>query len=662
MALFSYSKESKANRFALTTVSMLLSFMMLFCSNKDLRSEKNILSFQITSPDGTFQIDATINQAKQQITAIIPSEVDITKLRTKISVSPGAQVIPPSGDMVNFKGGVTFTVTAENGSKSNYFVQFKQLSSKNELLTFKLPELSINGEVKENSVEVVFPYGTPLASFKVALEISPKATSSLSSGSSIDFSATNQLTITSEIGTSKVYSIVSIVEPPNQENELESFTLSDFFSEAKIDGNNVSLTLPYGSDLTEVLVDIVHSEKSTSSITNNSQVNLNEVTEVVITSESGKKNVYNINITIQEQEEGIRGVWLTNVASNVLDSRENIARAMQLLSELNFNTVFVVAWNKTQTPHPSDVLNEILEPLEDQDFETRFDPDRDVLQEVIEEAHARDLKVIAWFEYGFASQYGATDGGRNTILKAHSDWESQDVDGNIASKNNFYWMNAFHPEVQQFITDLIVEVVENYDVDGIQGDDRLPAVTSTSGYDTFTVEKYKAENNGENPPKSSTNSKWLKWRSNILSDYAEKLYHAVKEVDPNCLVTFSPSPYPFAYTQYCQDWPTWIERGVVDVISPQLYRRDRNGLNVYKHLFNTNLAYAENNRSIYYPGVLLRIDNYVPSDEYLVEVIRFHREKEVNGEVFFFFEGVKVKRKVFEAIYPGPALFPDFSE
>ena len=30
-------------------------------------------------------------------------------------------------------------------------------------------------------------------------------------------------------------------------------------------------------------------------------------------------------------------------------------------------------------------------------------------------------------------------------------------------------MNAFHPEVQEFMTNLILEVVENYDVDGIQG-------------------------------------------------------------------------------------------------------------------------------------------------------------------------------------------------
>ena len=58
-------------------------------------------------------------------------------------------------------------------------------------------------------------------------------------------------------------------------------------------------------------------------------------------SESGIENIYTIEIDESDQETGIRGVWLTNVASNVLNSRQNISNAMDLLAkELNFNTVF----------------------------------------------------------------------------------------------------------------------------------------------------------------------------------------------------------------------------------------------------------------------------------------------------------------------------------
>ena len=56
------------------------------------------------------------------------------------------------------------------------------------------------------------------------------------------------------------------------------------------------------------------------------------------------------------------------------------------------------------------------------------------------------------------------------------------------TKNKFQWMNAFHPEVQDFMLDLISEILFSYPtIDGIQGDDRLPALPSTAGYDEYTI-------------------------------------------------------------------------------------------------------------------------------------------------------------------------------
>jgi len=51
-------------------------------------------------------------------------------------------------------------------------------------------------------------------------------------------------------------------------------------------------------------------------------------------------------------------------------------------------------------------------------------------------------------------------------------------------------MNGFDPEVQDFILSLIMEVVEKYDIEGIQGDDRLPAMPSLAGYDNYTSSLY----------------------------------------------------------------------------------------------------------------------------------------------------------------------------
>jgi uncharacterized lipoprotein YddW (UPF0748 family) len=131
---------------------------------------------------------------------------------------------------------------------------------------------------------------------------------------------------------------------------------------------------------------------------------------------------------------------------------------------------------------------------------------RDPLQECIEEAHAQGLKVHAWFEYGFAASFSANGGA---IVAAKPNWASRNSSGNLVVKNGFDWLNALHPEVQQFMTDLFIEVATKYNVDGLQGDDRMPAMPTEGGYDPYTVDLYKAENGGASPPANFANASWF---------------------------------------------------------------------------------------------------------------------------------------------------------
>jgi uncharacterized lipoprotein YddW (UPF0748 family) len=79
-------------------------------------------------------------------------------------------------------------------------------------------------------------------------------------------------------------------------------------------------------------------------------------------------------------------------------------------------------------------------------------------------------------------------------------------------------MNALDLEVQQFILDLILEVVKNYQVNGIQGDDRLPALPIAGGYDQNTKNRFKTKFN-TNPPTDEKNSRWIQWRADILTEF-----------------------------------------------------------------------------------------------------------------------------------------------
>lgn len=331
--------------------------------------------------------------------------------------------------------------------------------------------------------------------------------------------------------------------------------------------------------------------------------------------------------------ERVRGVWITNVDSDVLDSKVNITEAMKRLSEAGFNYVFPVVWNKGYTLYPSARMQT--------DFQVEIDPKfrgRDPLAEVLDAARPLGLKVIPWFEFGFASSY-EQNGGH--ILAAKPDWAAQDQQGQLLKKNGFEWMNAFHPDVQDFMLDLFLEVARGYDVDGVQGDDRLPALPSEGGYDPLTKHLHRAEL-GTNPPRNTKDANWLKWRANRLTDFLARLRHAIQAVNPELLISMAPSPYPFGYNEYLQDIPAWLEKGLVDLLHPQLYRRK---LTDYQGLVDDLVDRFPKHLPIISPGVLAKFGSYAIAPDMLWQCIKHNRYAGLRGEVLFFYEALQVNQE-----------------
>ena len=351
----------------------------------------------------------------------------------------------------------------------------------------------------------------------------------------------------------------------------------------------------------------------------------------------------------------LRGVWLTNVDSQVLESRAAIAEAMQFLADHHFNIVFPVVWNKAYTLYRSAVMDSM--------FGRVIDPlygERDPLAEVIAEAHQRNIAVVDWFEYGFAASYNENGG---FILETKPEWAAKDVKGKLVAKNGFEWMNANHPEVRKFMLSLVSEVVSKYDVDGIQGDDRMPAQPSTSGYDDFTVQLYRKVHEGYDPPYDNFDPEWLKWRSRCLNLFGRLLYDEVKKIDPRVLVTWAPGIYRWCYEEYLQDWPAWIAGGYSDAIIPQHYRYT---IEEYKITLDTQLKVFRGIRNpggSFYPGILISLGSYVIKEEHLLEALRYNRAQTIAGEVFFFYEGLRKDRdrlakSLLNSFYKEPAGLP----
>lgn len=337
----------------------------------------------------------------------------------------------------------------------------------------------------------------------------------------------------------------------------------------------------------------------------------------------------------------MRGVWVTTTASTALDSKENIKTMVSSCKAAGINHLFIVVYNNARTIYPSNVMQNLTGKGQLEKF-----VGRDPLKECVDEAKAQGLKVHAWFEYGFASSYSANGG---SIVAAKPTWAAKDQAGNLLMKNGFDWLNGIHPEVQQFMIDLFKEVISKYEVDGVQGDDRLPAMPSTGGYDAYTVALYKDENGGVNPPPNTAEPNWINWRVRKLNQFMKRLRNEVKSLKPSVQLTVSPSPFPWGRDEYLQDWPTWVDSGWVDAVIPQCYRYD---IGAYNASLLQQKSYHKSTTIPLYPGVLLRSGTYTAPDGFLSQMIQSNRNNGFKGEVFFFYEGIKDRTSWFQGQYP----------
>jgi uncharacterized lipoprotein YddW (UPF0748 family) len=326
----------------------------------------------------------------------------------------------------------------------------------------------------------------------------------------------------------------------------------------------------------------------------------------------------------------VRGVWIPNSHSTFFDSPETVRDQMALLAEAGINVVFPVVWSKGHTLFDSAVAEAVVGERTDPRYGAR-----DPLAEVLHEAHRHGIEVIPWFEYGFADGHETYPG---KALVKHPEWAAIGVDGKPVVKNGFPWLNSLAPGPQRFLTDLVVECATRYDVDGVQGDDRLPALPAEAGYDSPTVALY-LEATGSAPPKDIHDAAWTQWRADRLTDYLAVLRKAVKDLSPDLVFSMAPGAPSWALRDYLQDQRTWVERGLVDALHPQLYTRDLKG---YRSMAEATLAieWLGRRRDLVSPGVLSSFRDYFITKDLAYGSIATNRESGFAGEVWFYERGL----------------------
>jgi uncharacterized lipoprotein YddW (UPF0748 family) len=284
--------------------------------------------------------------------------------------------------------------------------------------------------------------------------------------------------------------------------------------------------------------------------------------------------------------QSLSGTWMTHFSASALYHSTRLDNGIADLAKAQVNTLYPAVWDHGHTLHASAVLAKAGGSNRNPWLHTPLSGD--ILTAMVKEAQRQHLRLIPWFEYGLMVPLDAQ------IVRQHPDWLTRQQnqrmtddrpEGNspLAQLSKAIkggeqgWLNPFHPEVQQFLVDLIGEVVQNYAVDGIQLDDHF-GLPITYGYDPQTVALYRSTHTGQSPPQNPENAEWVKWRADRLTTLMAKIHQRVKAIRPQAVVSLSPNTPDFSYRKYLQDWARWVELKLLDEVVVQIYRPELDSL------------------------------------------------------------------------------------
>ncbi|MBW3130918.1 glycoside hydrolase family 10 protein [Hymenobacter profundi] len=343
----------------------------------------------------------------------------------------------------------------------------------------------------------------------------------------------------------------------------------------------------------------------------------------------------------------LRGVWIASVANIDWPSRPGLTadqqrneyrRMLDRQQRTGINAVFVQV-----RPAADAFYRSGLEPWSKWLMgQQGKDPGYDPLPFLIDEAHKRGMEFHAWFNPYRASQDTLTRRLAAThAYRQHPEW--------FLRYGGKLLFNPGLPEVRQRITEVILDVVRRYDIDGVHFDDYFYPYPEAG--QTLHDEAAFAQFN----PDHLALADWRRQNVNSLIESLSREIHATKR-----WVKFGISPFGVwmnrsahpegsdtragqpTYANLYADTRLWLQRGWIDYIVPQLYWSSNFRLAPYpvlvewwsrnhfgRHLYIGQAPYRmlENTRG----------DTTWRNPRELMRQIRLNRSypTEVSGSVFF---------------------------
>ena len=204
------------------------------------------------------------------------------------------------------------------------------------------------------------------------------------------------------------------------------------------------------------------------------------------------------------------------------------------------------------------------------------DPGFDPLEVALVAAHERDMGLHAWVNVVPAWWGSEPPSSAEHVLNQHPEWLWYDEEGaRQPLEERFYVsLNPCLPEVRRYLCDVLEELLERYAVDGLHLDYiRFPnELTERAGTDyprdakTLALFREACSGDPEVAPEA-----WDAWRTEQLTQLVRDLRAVQRRVRPAALLSAAVGSEPEAAARHFQDWPAWIEEGLVDALMPMNY-------------------------------------------------------------------------------------------
>jgi len=166
-------------------------------------------------------------------------------------------------------------------------------------------------------------------------------------------------------------------------------------------------------------------------------------------------------------------------------------------------------------------------------------------------------------------------------LNLHPDWLLKDFSGNTLIGNE-YTFDPGHPEVQKFTFNVCMDLLTNYDVDGLNFD-YIRYSSTSEGYNDVTVSRFNRLFGRTGIP-STSDAAWTQFRRDQVTALLRKIYLNALALKPNVkiscdTITWAPGPAndaawyssSAAWTSVLQDWRGWMQEGILDLNLPMAY-------------------------------------------------------------------------------------------